>query len=279
MPPETLPTQEIADWRLLREAGAKHGLDFEIRYWDDPEVARAGYDAALIRSCWDYTQRCDEFLAAIVGFESAGLRVFNPSSAVRWNARKTYLRELGATPLIDTIWLDAVSPESVSRAFDALDAAEIVLKPQIGAGSRATLRLKRNQWSADDLIDAPRAAAMAQPFLPSIEKVGEYSLLWFGGRFSHAVRKLPNAGTWLANRIEAAHYQAVAPDAAMLRVAEIARAHAPAEGFYLRVDLVDAGKGDWRVIEIEAIEPYLFLAFAPEGADVLAEALSSVLSG
>ena len=279
MPLNVLPTQEQPDHKLLVEAGAAQSLQFETRYWDDPALPEAGFDAALIRSCWDYTQRCDEFLAAMQGHESNGLRVVNPPALLRWNARKIYLKDLGETPIIDTVWLDIVSGESVARAFDALDAAEIVIKPQVGAGSRCTIRLKRNSWSEADLIAAPQGIAMAQPFLPAIATEGEISLLWFGGAYSHAVRKTPNNGTWLANRIEAARYVAETPSAAMLRVAELARASMPPGAFYVRIDLVSAAPGDWRVIEIEAIEPYLFLAFAPEGARTLVAELSKVLAG
>src|SRR5690606_24333763 len=118
--------------------------------------------------------RADEFVAAVEAHERAGLRVFNSSAVVRWNARKTYLRELGAAA-IETVWLDRVDGRAVAQAFDALDAAEIVIKPQIGAGSVRTIRLKRNAWSEADLIAGPQSDAMVQPYLQSIETEGERS--------------------------------------------------------------------------------------------------------
>src|SRR5690606_25586191 len=105
------------------------------------------------------------------------------------------------------------------------------------------------------------------------------SLFWFGGRFSHAIRKTPQAGDWLANVPGKTTFLADTPPAAAIEAAEAARAGAPEELLYVRIDLVLGDDDRWRVIEIEAIEPYLFLDFAPEGADRFVEAIAGVLAG
>lgn len=276
--PNEVPQLERQSRELISAAGAEQGVQFELRYWDDMTIARDGYDAAVIRACWDYHHRLDEFLTALDAHQGAGVPVFNAPEVVRWNARKTYLRELGASA-IETIWVEKADAAAVARAFDALDAAEIVVKPQIGAGSRETVRLKRNQWSEASLIDAPRAAAMIQPFLKTIETEGEWSLFWFGGQYSHAIRKIPNAGDWLANIPGRTQFRADAPPKGALEAVEAARARAPQDLLYVRIDLVLGDDGRWRVIEIEAIEPYLFLDFAPEGAAAFVRAVSRVLAG
>lgn len=275
--PGQLPEAELISHQLIVAEGKKRGIEFVIEYWDDPELPKRGYDAAIIRTCWDYTGRADEFMATIEAHERAGLRVLNSPAVVRWNARKTYLRELGAAA-IETVWLDRVDGHSVARAFDALDAAEVVIKPQIGAGSVRTIRLKRNAWSEADLIDGPQSEAMVQPYLQSIETEGERSLFWFGGAFSHAIRKVPNKGDWLANIPGKTAFLAEAAPAGAMEAAESARAHAPKDLLYVRIDLVLGDDGKWRVIEIEAIEPYLFLDFAPEGAGFFVDAIARVLS-
>ena len=277
MGPGQLPPAELISHELIVAEGKRRGIEFVIEYWDDPELPRRGYDAAIIRTCWDYTGRAEEFMAAIAAHERAGLRVLNSSTVVRWNARKTYLRELGAAA-IETVWLDQVDGRAVAQAFDALDAAEIVIKPQVGAGSVRTIRLKRNAWSEADLIDGPQADAMVQPYLQSIETEGERSLFWFGGVFSHAIRKVPNKGDWLANIPGKTAFLAEAAPAGAMEAAESARAHAPKDLLYVRIDLVLGDDGKWRVIEIEAIEPYLFLDFAPEGAGFFVDAIARVLS-
>ncbi|MBC7770666.1 MAG: transporter [Phycisphaerales bacterium] len=258
---------------LVFAAGAKCGLQFEVKFWDED---LAGFDAAIIRSCWDYHQRLESFIAALEEHERAGVRVFNSPSVVRWNSRKTYLQDLGAAA-IQTVWAERADARTVAQAFDALDAAEIVVKPQIGAGSVETVRLRRNAWSEADLISGPRGPAMIQPFLRAIETEGERSLFWFGGQFSHAVRKVPKGGDWRANIPGQTSFVAEPPPPAAIEVAEAARARAPQDLLYVRIDLVLGDDGAWRVIEIEAIEPYLFLDFAPEGADLFAGAIARVL--
>lgn len=274
-PMQDVPPLERVSRDLIFAEGAKRGVSFALEYWDAPDLAAKGYDAAIIRTCWDYHEHAEAFIAALETHEGAGVPVFNSSAAVRWNSRKTYLRELGASA-IETIWAERADARVVAQAFDALDAAEIVVKPQVGAGSRETVRLKRNAWSEADLIDAPRGAAMIQPFLRSIETEGERSLFWFGGRFSHAVRKAPAAGDWLAN-VNGARFMAEAAPGAAMEAAEAARAQAPADLLYVRIDLVLGDDGRWRVIEIEAIEPYLFLDFAPEGAGFFVDAITRAL--
>ncbi|HWA01321.1 MAG TPA: transporter [Caulobacterales bacterium] len=277
MAPGTLPWIEGDDFKLVSNAGGPRGLSFEVRYWDEPDLAEQGFDAAIVRSTWDYIERCDEFIATLRGHERAGLRLFNRADVIGWNARKTYLDDLGALA-IPTLWAEKLDSRAVAQAFDTLDAAELVIKPQIGGGSRETIKLKRNAWSEADLRDGPRSAAMLQPFLASVETEGEHSLFWFGGEFSHAIRKAPRTG-WFANDPAATDFAQETPPRAALEVAEAARALAPKDLLYVRIDVVRADDGGWRVIEIEAIEPYLFLVFAPAGAEVFAGAIARVLEG
>lgn len=276
LPDGELPPIEAEDFALLAPEARQRGIELVISYWDDESLPRRGFEAAIVRSCWDYASRCDEFIAALEVHEREGLRVHNAPAAIKWNARKTYLKKFGAAA-IETVWLDAAEPHAVAGAFDALDAVEIVIKPQIGAGGQGALRLRRNAWSEADLRGVD-GAVMAQAYLRSIETEGERSLFWFGGEYSHALRKVPNQGLWLANQPGATRFFSEPPPAGAREVAEAARALAPADLLYVRIDLVLGDDGAWRVIEVEAIEPYLFLAFAPEGAAVFAEALSRVLS-
>ena len=196
--PGTVPALEENSHALIVTAGKVCGIDFEVAYWDDATLPQRGFDLALIRATWDYHERPQQFLDTLSAHERAGLRVLNSPEVVRWNFRKTYLKELGPSA-IETVWVDKVEPHVVAQAFDALDATEIVVKPQVGAGSIDTVRLKRNGWSEADLIGAPQKAAMIQPYLRAIETEGERSLFWFGGAYSHAIRKVPARGDWRAN--------------------------------------------------------------------------------
>jgi len=267
---------EQSGLELTQAAGRRHGLMFEPVFWDDVDAPQRGFDAAIIRSCWDYHERPDEFVATLEAHEGAGLRVFNDPRIVRWNARKTYLQDLGDAA-IETVWADKVDSSIVARAFDALGVDEIVLKPQFGGGSFQVVRLRNRAWGDADLRSGPTGPAMIQPFLRAIETEGERSLFWFGGAFSHAVRKTPKGGDWRANIPGETQFVAEAPPAQAMQIAEAARVRAPADLLYVRIDLVLGDDGRWRVIEIEAIEPYLFLDLAPEGADRFVSAIARVL--
>jgi glutathione synthase/RimK-type ligase-like ATP-grasp enzyme len=273
--PGQLPAIETPSHELIVAAGREEGIAFEVVYWDDRALLERGYDLALIRTTWDYHERPQQFLDTLAGYENQGLGVFNSAAVVRWNFRKTYLKELGPSA-IETVWVDHVDPHLVAQAFDALDASEIVVKPQIGGGAIDTVRLQRNLWSEADLRGAPKQAAMIQPYLSAIETEGERSLFWFGGVYSHAIRKVPASGDWRAN-VAGARFVAEAAPAPALEAAESARQRAPQDLLYVRIDLVLGDDGHWRVIEIEAIEPYLFLDLAPEGARVLVAAIAKVL--
>jgi glutathione synthase/RimK-type ligase-like ATP-grasp enzyme len=276
LPPGIVPDAETVSLGLIKDAGAARGIEFDVVYWDEMDLPSRGYELAVIRTCWDYTARAQQFIDTLSAHESNGLRVLNSPDVVRWNFRKTYLKDLG-TAAIETVWTERVDEDAVARAFETLSADEIVVKPQVGAGSVDTVRLKKGAWNASDLASGPPGAAMIQPFLKAIATEGERSLFWFGGLFSHAIRKVPASGDWLANIPGKTHFVAEAAPAAAMAAAEAARARAPRDLLYVRIDLVMANDGGWRVIEIEAIEPYLFLDFAPEGAGFFVDAIARVL--
>lgn len=275
-PLTTVPPIEGPGSRMVIEAGRRYGLDFEVAYWDDATLP-SRFEAAIIRSCWDYHERPEQFVTTLEAHQRAGVRVFNSPDVVRWNSRKTYLKDLGAAA-IPTVWVERADADAVRSAFDTLGASDVVIKPQVGAGSIATVRLNRETWGEADLAQGPQKAAMIQPFLKAIAREGERSLFWFGGAFSHAIRKVPQAGDWLANMPGKTSFLQDTPPQAAMDAAEAARGRIPHEVLYVRVDLVLGDDGAWRVIEIEAIEPYLFLDFAPEGADFFAKAVAGVLS-
>jgi glutathione synthase/RimK-type ligase-like ATP-grasp enzyme len=275
--PGAVPPLEEKSRELILAAGAERGIAFDVVAWDEPGLETRGYDAAVIRTTWDYHERPEQFVSTLESFARSGLPVFNSPDVVRWNMRKTYLKELGPSA-IETIWADKADAVTIAQAFDTLGAAEIVVKPQVGAGSIRTVRLKKNAWSDADLIDAPLGEAMIQPYLQTIETEGERSLFWFGGKYSHAIRKVPHNGSWLANIPGQTKFVAEIPPPAAIEAAEAARAHAPKDLLYVRIDLVLGDDGKWRVIEIEAIEPYLFFDFAPEGACFFVDAIAGVLA-
>ncbi|MGV9778452.1 ATP-grasp domain-containing protein [Streptosporangium sp. NPDC003464] len=256
---------------LALAAWAEAGIAGRVVRWDDPEADWAAFDAVVVRSAWDYVDRRAEFLDWARRVESV-TRLLNPAAVLERNTDKTYLRDLKA-PAIPTYW---VGPGEEAD-FPVLD--EYVVKPTVSAGARDTIRTgDRGEAGAHAArLAAEGRTAMIQPYLDMVETEGETSLLYFGGRFSHAIRRNPmlarNAtGPGRGN----GHGELRAPGADQLALAEQVLAEFP-DVLYARVDLVRLPDGSPVLIELELTEPYLFLRYAPEAAANLARALSAAL--
>ena len=268
---ESLPAgAEDHDTADLVAALAMLGVRADVRPWSAP--LPDDVDLAVIRSTWDYTVRLPEFLTAI---ESYPFPVANSPATVRWNAHKGYLAELGAAGV-------GVVPTVLLRRGDTavlpdLDAPRVIIKPATSAGARgvglfdadapAGLAHLRELLSVGD--------ALVQPFEPSVHE-GERSLLFLGGAFSHAVRKVPALGDF---RVQARHGGRNLPHSASsaeLDVAAAAIAQIPEQLLYARVDVIGSPDAPM-IMELELIEPELFLPMAPGSARRLAEAIVSRL--
>jgi glutathione synthase/RimK-type ligase-like ATP-grasp enzyme len=254
---------------LAAWAGA--GIAGHVVRWDDPEVDWAAFDAVVVRSVWDYVDRRAEFLEWARRVESV-TRLLNPAAVLERNTDKTYLRDLKA-PAIPTYW---VGPgETVD--FPVLD--EYVVKPTVSAGARDTIRTGDRQEAEAHAarLAAEGRTAMIQPYLDMVETEGETSLLYFGGRFSHAIRRNPMlAGSATAPGEGNDHGELRTPDPDQVALAEQVLAEFPGV-LYARVDLVRLPDGSPVLIELELTEPYLFLRYAPDAAANLARALAEAL--
>lgn len=251
-----------APFEQYRTLLAKGGFRAVPRPWTDGPGARP----ALALLAWGYhldVAAWDRLLDAW----PAATPLVNPPGLLRWNTRKTYLAALEAAgvPVVPTLFGDAAR---AATAFDRFETDELVVKPQISAGSDATTRLRRG----DPPPQLP--AAMIQPFLPSIGTEGELSLFFFGGVLSHAIRKVAAAGDFRVQPQFGGAISACRPDAEALAVAEAARKAAPPGAVYARVDLVRRTDGRLALIELEAIEPDLYLDYGAQGG-LLLEALAA----
>lgn len=268
------------DLAPLQQACTTEGLRADIVAWDDPTVSWARFDAVLLRSTWDYTRRLAEFLAWCERV-SRVTRLLNPLEVVRWNTDKHYLGELArrGVPVIESHYL-----EPGEDATQLPDLAEFVLKPCVGAGSRGARRfLRRERPAAIEharQLQAEGHSVLLQPYLAQVDEVGETALVFFDGRFSHAIRKGP-----LLRRGEAAvralfapeHISARVPSAQEREVAKQVLAALPFERLaYARVDLLPAPEGP-QLLELELTEPSLFFATAPGAAERFAATLAARL--
>ncbi|MFE6336193.1 RimK family alpha-L-glutamate ligase [Streptomyces sp. NPDC057798] len=272
------------DLPVLREALAAAGAGADIAYWDDEGVDWAAYDLVLIRSTWDYSWRTAEFLAWV---ERCGkvTRLANPPAVVRWNVDKRYLGDLAAAgvPVVPTRYLPP------GAAPDLPDDHEYVVKPTSGAGARYAARYTPDQHATAvrhlARMHEEGFTAMVQPYVRSIDSRGERALQFFGGRLLHASRKqavLAPGTAFDAKKVAHPGLEPWTPSAAELAVAEGALAAVPdAKGLlYARVDLVDGDDGQPRVMELELVEPNLFLFLHPGSTGrVVAAVLAAARAG
>jgi glutathione synthase/RimK-type ligase-like ATP-grasp enzyme len=271
------------DMPPLLAAFAAAGAHAEIADWDDPAVDWARFDAALLRSAWDYTERLPEFLGWVER-TAALTRLMNAAPVVRWNSDKHYLRELAQAglPVVATHYAEAGSDAgAVLEEFLARHAcAELVVKPAVGAGSRDTRRHDCRDTAEivahmDRLLDS-RRSAMLQPYLAGVDAHGETALVFIAGRFSHAIRKaalLPAGAPATAALFAPEEISPRGPAEDELAAAQRVLAHLPfGELLYARVDLIRDAAGGPRLLELELTEPSLYFAHAPGSAQRFAGA-------
>lgn len=269
------------DMPPLLAAFAAAGASAEIAVWDDAAAEWGQFDAALLRSAWDYTERLPEFLhwAEQVAARTA---LFNALKVVRWNCDKHYLQQLAAqeVAVVPSSFAEpGMQPSQVLDDFLARHGhADLVVKPAVGAGSRDARRHARGERTAilahmQALLEG-RRSVLLQPYLGSVDHHGESALIYIDGRFSHAIRKGPllPRGADASEALFAAEEITVRGAAADERaLAEHIFAALPfGQLLYARVDLIRDDEGRPVLLELELTEPSLFLAHAPGSAQRLA---------
>ncbi|MEV6503726.1 ATP-grasp domain-containing protein [Streptomyces prunicolor] len=258
------------DLPVLVEALRAAGAEVVAVPWDDAGTDWGAYDLVVIRSTWDYTWRAAEFVAWAERIAKV-TRLANPVQVVRWNTDKRYLGDLAAAgvPVVPTRYLAAGDP------VDLPDDHEYVVKPTSGAGARFAARYTPDEHETAvrqlERMHAEGLTAMVQPYLTHVDVSGERALLFFGGRFVHASRKgavLARGTAYDDDKVSHPDLEPWTVTEAELSVAERALAAVPdaPELLYARVDLVDGPDGEPCVMELELVEPNLFLDLHPESS-------------
>jgi glutathione synthase/RimK-type ligase-like ATP-grasp enzyme len=226
----------------------------------------------------DYTSRSAEFLAWAAAVDSL-TRLVNPLEVLVRNAHKRYLLDLerAGVPIVPTTLLRPGASTAEQRAAFAAHGGEVVIKPAVSAGARGTVRARSGSSEAAEALAVALdlGDVLVQPFLPAVTD-GEVSLLYIGGRFTHAVRKIPAAGDFRVQEHIGGVVQRHQPDAEEMAVADRALVTIDSTLSYARVDLVRRN-GRPVVMEVELVEPELFLGMADGVADALADHLVSLI--
>lgn len=264
------------DDRRLLGALRRRGVEAEPAVWEDPHYDWSDARACVLRSAWDYAYRLPTFLAWLRRV-AAATTVWNPPEVAEWNTHKRYLVDLAerGVPTVPTVLLPAGSPVRLSDVLARQGWNDVIVKAAVAQTGRYLLRvpprdMDRGQHHLDRLL--PHEDMLVQPFLPGVLAAGETSLVFVDGVLSHVVRKRPGDGDF---RVHDDYGGSIEPSAATreeLDVAERAVAAVGASLLYARVDLVPGPAGPV-VMELELVEPDLFLGYADGAAERLAAAI------
>jgi glutathione synthase/RimK-type ligase-like ATP-grasp enzyme len=256
------------------------GIGAEPAVWDDAAVNWKDFSGVVIRSTWDYHRKSGAFREWVSRLESSGVPLWNPAPIVRANMAKSYLRglESAGIPVVATSWIARGDGRSLDSILAERGWTRAVVKPVVSASAFRTRRVARGDAGAQAALDEVLAHsdAMIQPYLEEIEAEGEWSFIFLDGAFSHAALKTPASGDF---RVQAEHGGSArkqTPPPELLAQAEAVARLGAKDALYARIDGVRRG-GEFLLIELELIEPYLYLDLEPQAAMRLARAIASRL--
>ncbi|GLR14567.1 hypothetical protein GCM10007907_33570 [Chitinimonas prasina] len=263
--------------RLLATALAALGLQSQRADWADGQVDWRKTRCAVLRSTWDYFHRYDAFSAWLAGADVQTM-LLNPLPLLRWNIDKHYLADLAqaGVAIVPTRFVARGDSASLVQLAAEQGWDAVVFKPAVSGSARLTYRATGSELLALQSVFAACVAGedmLLQPFQPEILALGEVSLMVMDGRYTHAIRKMPKAGDFRVQDDHGGTVQPYVPSRAEVAFAEAAVAACPSLPAYARVDFVVTPEG-CRLMELELIEPELFLRFHPPAADALAAAIA-----
>jgi len=256
------------------------GMIVDTVRWRDAASLADEYDAFLPLFVWDYFENNQDLFLSEMAKVSQKTKLFNEFDVLKWNSDKSYLEDLekSGAPVIRTLYVNAATESSVHNAMETLNAEKVVIKPVIGGGA-----WRQSLYHKDDVFpdreSLPPQSAMIQAFLPSVQSEGEYSFIYFGGQFSHAVLKRAKSGDYRIQSVFGGTEETYTPSSAERANAREILDALDFIPLYARVDLLRGNDGQLKLIELELLEPYLYLAHAPgdgaenKGAQKLASAV------
>jgi glutathione synthase/RimK-type ligase-like ATP-grasp enzyme len=234
--------------------------------WRQGQTPWSDFDIVIIRSTWDYWNDVPGFLNTLEQINQETM-LANRLDLVRWNLSKTYMRDLQqkGIGIVPTLWATSLEAGFLSSYVSRLGGDEIVIKPVVGANGEDAFRVSKND-TAEKLESIAgcfrNRDCMIQPFMPGIIDEGEYSLFFFAGDYSHAILKIPAQSEFRSQEERGAEIRSVEPEEKLVDRARRAMDTLSPAPLYARIDFVRS-EGDFLVMELELIEPSLYLRMDP----------------
>ncbi len=275
------------DGQKLQSVLQARGFDVEPVVWDESSVEWATYDVLVVRSCWHYHIRPAQFRAWLETVDALDVVVLNPPNVCRWNMHKFYLRELeeAGVPVIPTEYVDRGSDVDLDALLERRGWTDAVVKPAVGTSADGVWRVTAPVGS--DAIGRfqdhrSKADLLVQRFVPEIAR-GELSFVFFGGAYCHAFRSVPTTGDFRAHPNFGGTVEPLDPAPGLeVQAREVVssacdlRSMDPASLAYARVDGVELA-GEFTLMELELIEPYLGIGMSDGALDPFAETIVTTL--
>ncbi|WP_417619404.1 ATP-grasp domain-containing protein [Parasphingorhabdus sp.] len=254
------------------------GDDIAFRHWTYPGDL-AEYELVLPLLVWGYQRDSGQWFAFLDQLEEQQINLANPVSVLRWNSDKSYLLALekAGIAIVPTVISEALSPDDIAEAAQKFATDQLVVKPPISGGADGTFRLGLGEPLPESIAGREM---LIQPFQPAIAQEGEYSLFYFAGIFSHAILKRPAKGDFRVQEFLGGSESGTDCPAGAQELAEQARRAAEQTLgtetlLYARVDMLRDPEGQFRLMELELIEPSLFFDHAADQGALFASSVEA----
>ncbi|HAC15445.1 MAG TPA: hypothetical protein DCE78_05800 [Bacteroidetes bacterium] len=259
------------------------GLDIHRVVWNDPAVKWGDYDAVVIKAPWDYHEQLDKFISWLEMLTNLGCTVLNPVDVIKWNSDKHYLVEIAKAglPVISTVILEPGDEINIEELRNNLSTETLVFKPCVSAGAKHTYKIDRTNEA--DMLPKLKTLVqtdsfLVQEFSPEVVTEGEWSYIFFNGEFSHALVKKPGSGDFRVQHYFGGTIHIKDATSSQIRMAEKYVSQYAKGCLYARVDGI-MRDGIFYLMELELIEPLLFLAYSHEGSEAAQTRYYNALTG
>lgn len=254
----------VTDADLSIPPMADLGWEVEMVSWRAADVDWHTYDAVYIASPWDYPDAPDEFMAVLERIDASSALLVNDIELVRWSLVKTYLRDLevAGAAIVPSLWFEHFDATELEQCFATHGTDKIVIKPQVGANAAHTYVLQQpvSDATVRELRQIfGRRAHFVQPFIGNIQTEGEFSLLFFADEYSHAILKSPKAGDFRTQEEHGSDIKTITAEAELVETARRVLALVSPQPVYVRADFVRDASGKFLLMELELIEPSMYL--------------------
>jgi glutathione synthase/RimK-type ligase-like ATP-grasp enzyme len=269
----------VSDDELAIEPLGELGWDVHTISWRDKTVNWDDFVAVIIRTTWDYQKFPHKFLEVLRKIDASKARLENPLQIVEWNLSKLYLHDLeqNGVKIVPTIWDEmSVTAEKFSEWCKIFQTDEIIIKPLISATAGYTYRLNNFAPALTDIFT--NRPFMVQKFIPNVVSEGEFSLFYFGENYSHTILKTPQPHDFRVQEEHGGIITAVKPSAKLLNATEKVLSLINPRPLYARIDFVRDENDDFCLMELELIEPALYLRMDENAPHLFAKTVDKWLS-